>query len=364
MLLRLLLLLAVPAWAATLGPLAPPLFFSVEKNGFVELTLRGYSANGRAMKAYITSLPASGKLYQLSQPYSKYGTAPVHYEASDEITSASAASPVLVTGTRNRLIYVAPPNAPEPNGAWAFFKYKVVDNSPASSSLATVQLHPPSKVLVGSDFSTSTDDWVVKDNSANAADVSYEESRQGPLNFFLHTTDDEIDIRRDTRTDDTSDAKMWRFCAPIKFHGNYEVAYGGTLQYTLGSFAGDFSRLNTNRDSVVLTCKTCNEGYGMRFVQKDIPFDGRATTFTHVLTEASAHGWLKDPKNELTTVWSPPSQCEMVEMLSSIHELCILGDHTKWYESVGLDNVQIKAPSKNGKIPVGCLCANPGTQCA
>lgn len=52
-------------------------------------------------------------------------------------------------------------------------------------------------------------------------------------------------------------------------------------------------------------------------------------------------GWLKDSHNSLVTEWSAPTQCDMIQVLSSISSLRILGDFTSWYETVALDNVLI-----------------------
>ena len=67
------------------------------------------------------------------------------------------------------------------------------------------------------------------------------------------------------------------------------------------------------------------------------PFKGEATTFTLPLTEGA--GWLKDPQNTLKK-WEPPSKCDMIQVLSRLSSVHILGDWTTWYETVALDNVQ------------------------
>jgi hypothetical protein len=331
------------------------LSYQVSRNSLVEMTLRGHSTVGRKMVATIVSLPAQGKLYHLSQPYSKYGGSHPKYEASTEITSPNT----QVTDQLNRVIYVPPRGMAEPNGKWASFLYKVVDSKGETSYVGQVDLIPPANVLVGSDFSTNIDGWVIRSNGANAAPPAHEPSRQGPLNNFVHAQD----LLIDQGAGQTSDMEPWKFCVPAKFKGNYELAYGGTLEFTLGSFSGDFSKLNDMRESVVLECKTCNLNNGMRFVQKNLAFDGKVTKFNLKLDESAAAGWLKDPNNQNTLNWQPPaSACEMVEMLSSLSEICILGDHTKWYESIGLDSVTLTAGPSNS-IPHQCLCTNPGTQC-
>lgn len=345
-----LLVAAVPA---TSTPKAPPLRYAVAKGSSVEMTLRGYSAVGNTMGAVIISLPSLGSLYQLSQPYSDYGIEP-KYEASGEILAGNL--PMDVTDAKNRIVYVPPANTAEPNGVWASFHYKIQDSVSQVSQKGTVMLHAGSEVLVGSDFATDKDSWVVRDNGSSAPDLSYEASRQSLLNHFVHTTDNDIDISSGSSL---SDVKRWKFCAPGKYFGNYEVAYGGKLEYDMGSFAGNYLDLNDDLDSVILECTSCNMNRGMRFVLRNVPFTGAATHFAHTLTEAG--GWLKDPKNTLVA-WSAPTACEMVEMLSSLSEFCITGDHTKWYESVGIDNVAIKAGAQ-GSVPIDCVCSNPGTQC-
>lgn len=350
------LLLACSATSAS-SPKAPPLSFTVARNGDVELALRGFSKAGKhPLQAFISTLPPAGNLFMLSQPYRDSGTGP-KYEQSTLITSANLPVRVVDKPGQNRIVYVPPKGMAAPNGKWGSFDYHIIDSTGARSNLGKVDLLPPSNVIVGSDFSLNTDGWVCKGNGLTADPIQHEPSRQGKLNSFVHCTDDLIDISQST-----SENARWSFCAPVKFKQNYELAYGGSLEFTLGSFSGDFSQLNDRMESVVLECQTCNLGRGMRFVQRDLSFSGTVKSFTLELSESASAGWLKDPKNENTKGWNSPSPCEMVEMLSSISEICILGDHTKWYETVGLDSVAIKA-GKNHAIPKDCLCSNPGTQC-
>jgi len=302
--------------------------------------------------AYVVTLPKSGNLYFLSQPYAKHAASVARYEASDKIAQASPATPVLVKG--NRLIYVAPPNMAEPNGEWGRFQYKVQDSAGEFSHIGTVVLVPASKKLAASDFAINHDQWVIRGGSSTA-EVKYEVSKSGSLSQFIHATEDSINVRSGL-----SDANRWNFCAPHKYFGNFELAYGGTLGFTLGSFSGDFTTLNQDRDVVTLECSTCNLGNGMRFVMRDTPFDGSQQDFKFGLTETA--GWKKDPKNVVIKEWPQPTECEMVEMLSSLSEFCILGDHTVWYESVGLDNVAITAGDA-GAVSRSCLCTHPGTGC-
>lgn len=77
---------------------------------------------------------------------------------------------------------------------------------------------------------------------------------------------------------------------------------------------------------------------------------GDAIVLTLPLLETA--GWLKDPQNSLKA-WTVPSKCDLILVLSRLSDFRILGDWTKWYESVGLDDVQIL--NTVGQLP---RCAN------
>ncbi len=77
------------------------------------------------------------------------------------------------------------------------------------------------------------------------------------------------------------------------------------------------------------------------------PMDGKPRVVSVPLLESA---WRKDPKNTLMP-WTAPSQCEMVEVLGDISSLRILGDQTKWYESVAIDRVSYSVGSS---VPLAC----------
>lgn len=54
-----------------------------------------------------------------------------------------------------------------------------------------------------------------------------------------------------------------------------------------------------------------------------------------------AGGWVKDPQNALLP-WSAASQCDLIQVLSRLSKVSILGDWTAWYETVGLDDVRFE----------------------
>ncbi len=89
----------------------------------------------------------------------------------------------------------------------------------------------------------------------------------------------------------------------------------------------------------------------VKFADSSVVLDGKAKVVRVPLLEGS---WKKDPRNVLTAPqnWVHPTQCEMVEALQGITGLTILGDHTRWYESVGLDQVSITHGT--GGVPMAC----------
>jgi len=349
--------------AGNTTPKAPPLVFEVGANSHVVIRLRGYDLDGDKLKAYITSVPGTGEgeLYDLTQVYSEYGHEP-SYSTSTLISLSTGNH--KVTDKKKRLVYKAPPNTSAPRGKpWAKFTYIVKDGKGGISAEGTVTLVPQvasGGIVAGSDFTTGSDSWVIVDNGAKQG-IVHEKTSQGLLSYFVYSTDDVILIDPVTKDDN----RQWYFEAPSKFLGYQLHGYGGTLQFTLGAFSGDFGKTQSTRNSVILECTACAMHQGMRFVVRNLVWDGSTKVFTVPLTEL---GWLKDPKSTLASAkWNPPSECEMVEMLSNLSALKILGDYTQWHESVGLDDVKIvpglglSNSSKN--VNVNCLCANPGTQC-
>jgi hypothetical protein len=151
-----------------------------------------------------------------------------------------------------------------------------------------------------------------------------------------------IDATIQTDTVTGNDANLWYFQAPPKFRGNHWYAYGGELRFTLSSTEGDFSELNDAPNTAwlaILDCATCNRNAGVRLAwpQSASPaFDGTTASFVIPLHETA--GWLTDPKNTLLP-WQPPTQCAFVEVLSKLTGVSILGDFTRFYETVALDAI-------------------------
>eukprot|EP01034_Spumella_vulgaris_P026225 gene26225-32766_t len=197
-------------------------------------------------------------------------------------------------------------------------------------------------------------------NKVNAAAAGFEPYTRGPLlNHYIIGLDELINIERSGATDQS----LWYFDAPSKFSGNLGIAYGGTLQFTLGAFSGDFSQLNGDSVNVVLLdCATCQGpvslgvtlGFSISALRGSSSgmFSGNTKRFSIPLLEGLAVGWRKDPQNSLLE-WTTASQCDVIQVLSRLSRVRILGDWTTLQETVALDDVRVV--NTMGRIP---LCAS------
>ncbi|GMI32407.1 hypothetical protein TrCOL_g8022 [Triparma columacea] len=340
------------------APLSLHTVAEVAVGGNVVIPLLGYDTDiGHSLTATITSLPTTGKVYQLSDVYSKYGYDP---KVGTEITSVNT----VVTDSKMRVLYVRPTPDRELSGDFARFEYTVSDGTTgtAASSAGTVVVLGPSKNVVGSDFSSSNDGWTIEGNRVAGTAATYEASSRGSLNHYIYATDDSLNMQSDT------DKDLWYFSAPSSFLGWQGAVYGGTMEFTLSSFSGDFSAANLNSQSylVELYCSKCatNTGVTISYPLSATSFDGTTKTFSISMKETG--GWLRDPENTLQA-WTVPTKCDFIEVLSGLTHVKILGDFTKWYESVSIDNVSFKKSNAKSNIPVcaqgspdasSCTCTN------
>lgn len=321
----------------------------VESAGDAVVRLRGYDLDGDVLKYAITSVPTSGVLYQLSKVFSSYGYDPKEGENIK-------ATPTLVTGSKNRIYYRRPTPDSSTMNKWGTFTYTVSDGKKTSYD-ATVTFVPPSGALVGSNFLLSGEGWTIVGNKALSSPVKHEPySRGASLSQYVIASDDKINVGNQGGEDQS----LFYFQAPPAFLGNQGIAYGGQLQFTLAAFSGDFSSLNKKANLVELDCRTCvgpvGPGITLVFPLRSYPsaFKGDTTVFALELSENA--GWLKDPQNVLLP-WTTPSKCDMIQVLSRLSSLRILGDWTTWYETVALDNVQL-SNTKERPIPV-CAMVRP-----
>lgn len=324
------------------------------------IRLKGYHLTDPTLQYTITSPPSSGSLFQLSDVYSKYGYDP---KAGVAITSG----PSIVTGSNNRIYYKRPSPDADSNQLWDRITYTaatVVNTVPSYQGVTstkvgspsypgTITIVPASGALVGSNFLLSNEGWTIRGNKL-VQNATYEPySRGALLNHYIYGTDDKINVDCPS----CPDRSLWYFQAPISYLGNWGIAYGGSISFTLGAFSGDFTKINSDSNNlVILECANCvgpvGPGITLGFPIKNLPyiqFTGAPVQYTIPLLEGA--GWLKDPQNTLLK-WTTPSKCDMIQVLSRLTSFQILGDWTTWYESVALDNVQIS--NTKGQLP---LCA-------
>lgn len=315
--------------------------------GDVVIRLTGYDYDGDTLTYRILEAPKSGKLYQLSQVFSSYGYNPKN---GVQINSGDT----IVTGSNDRVYYKRPSPDAASNTKWDTFTFLVHDGH-TKSLVATVTIVPPGGQMVGSDFLLSNENWAISGNKVVLPAV-YEPYSRGPsLNHYILGTDDKINVQKPGGVD----SSLWYFTAPSKFLGNQGISYGGSIRFTISGFSGDFKSTNGDSHLVELECSSCVGpiGKGIMLVfpisAAQGTFSGNTRTFTIPLLEDK--GWLKDPQNSLVA-WSAPSKCDIIQVLSRMSSLRILGDWTNWYESVAIDNVGIF--NTKGQLPL-CSMQRP-----
>jgi hypothetical protein len=228
-----------------------------------------------------------------------------------------------------------------------------------STSLpGTITIVPPSGAIVGSDFFRSSEEWIITGNKLPVEIPTYEKLSRGPLlNYYIKHSDNLINNIPTDLSPSTFDQSLWYFEAPSsKYSGNYGISYGGNLSFSFVMLSGDIMKLNSEETTniILLECDDCDErnegtavsigirlGFSIAALRRrsPIPFlpaGGKPVTITIPLSETA--GWLKDPQNVLSP-WIRPSQCDIIQVLSRLSKIRILGDWTTSYESVAIDNV-------------------------
>lgn len=334
-------------------PIALHQLVEVGVAGDAVIRLTGYDYDGDQLTYTIIEPPKSGKLYQLSQVFSSYGYNP---KAGVQIIS----SDTVVTGSNDRVYYKRPSPDAASNGKWDTFTF-IVHDGRTKSLVATVTIVPPGGQMVGSDFLLSNENWMISGNKALMPSIYEPFSRGAMLNHYILGSDDKINVQKPGG----ADASLWYFDAPSKFMGNQGIAYGGSLRFTLSGFSGDFKSSNADSHLVELECSTCIGpiGKGIMLVfpisAAQGVFSGSTMSFTIPLQEDK--GWLKDPQNSLA-VWKSPSKCDLIQVLSRLSSLRILGDWTTWYETVAIDNVGIF--NAKGMLPLCSLQRPDASVCS
>lgn len=213
-------------------PIALHQLVEVDVAGDAVIRLKGYDFDGDALTYRILEAPKSGKLYQLSQVFSSYGYNPKN---GVQINSGDT----IVTGSNDRVYYKRPSPDATSNSKWDTFTFLVHDGH-FKSLVATVTIVPPGGQLVGSNFLLSNEEWTMSGNKATMEAVYEPYSRGAALNHYILGTDDKINVQKPGG----ADLSLWFFNSPSKFLGNQGISYGGSLQFTLSGFSGDFKSTN------------------------------------------------------------------------------------------------------------------------
>ena len=335
-----------------------------ESKGIV-IRLQRVEKSGKRLTCVISQLPERGTLYQLSNVYSSHGYEPIQ---GTKIT----ANHTTITGSNNR-VYYKPANQRLCSEHADRFAYTVTAHAQhaqakgeaqantqqanANANEGTVTIVDSSGTIVCSDFLLGPDDWTIIGNKASVSAPIYEPySRNKLCNHYIYATDNHnhISTTNPMRTPISQrDKALWYFNAPSKMLGNMGIAYGGYISFVISIFAGDMKQMNQGVNLVELEGKT---GMTLGYPMPTEPIINNMASFKIELTETSI--WQK-VNQDPTTPHKGPSKCEFIQVLSQQSGLRILGDLTRWTETVALDNVYIigNTNNNNNNSPIIPLCA-------
>ena len=327
----------------------------------IVIRLQGVEKSGKRLIYVISQLPAHGTLYQLSNVYSSHGYEPIQ---GKQITTKNT----TITGSNNR-VYYKPAHRRLCSEHADRFAYTVfahaqhaqakgdaqATNTPqqANANEGTITIVNTDGTIVCSDFLLGPDGWTIIGNKERVSPPIYEPySRNNFINHYIYATDNHVHIS--TTKHSQRDKALWYFNAPSKMLGNMGIAYGGYISFVMSIFAGDMKQMNQGVNLVELECSRC--GYKIGYPMPTNPIKNNMASFKIELTETSI--WQK-VNQDTTTPHKGPSKCEFIQVLSQLSGLRILGDLTRWTETVALDNVYIigNTNNNNNNSPIIPLCA-------
>jgi hypothetical protein len=82
--------------------------------------------------------------------------------------------------------------------------------------------------------------WTITGNKQKYNATFEAFSRGSLLNHYIYGSEDNINVM----SSGDKDNSLWYFEAPNSYLGNFGIAYGGALKFTLGAFSGDFTKTN------------------------------------------------------------------------------------------------------------------------
>jgi hypothetical protein len=166
----------------------------------------------------------------------------------------------------------------------------------------------PTEPLLASAFDTDTEGWTANDG---ATPIEYD-----PAGFVCASDQDFIDA--------------WYFIAGDQWPGDRSAAYGGSLVYELKQSATDGIQ-NTVPYNVVLM----GDGLTLQYQAVGNP----STDFTrYVIPLVASEGWQVAGRDD------PPSQDQMIQVLSDLEEMHIIGEFRGDEDTGCLDNVALYPP--------------------
>lgn len=302
----------------------------------VDVKLRAFDTAGRPLSYRLKTLPKTGVLTLPAQVYCDYGYMP-------KDLGAKAVTGVTLSCASVHVVYTYPATMRPPVGRMDIFHFVASADGglsfPYQAAVHVVSSAVSPAVLSSADFSTNTESFLAIDDKGTWP-VTHEPTSIGAaMNRYIHASD--------------RDRGVWWFLLPSKFLGDQAMSYGGAISFALSSSAGDFSQTKLRPKSVgsraaggawgvMLDCATCAHGAGITlgYPLEQLGFTGTTKSVSVPLKESV---WKKDPQNTLDLVWAAPTKCELVEVLSKLSAIRILGDFTTGRESVSLDNVRVAA---------------------
>lgn len=190
------------------------------------------------------------------------------------------------------------------------------------------------KVLYKSAFRMDNENWQITGNRKMEPAVHQTYTIDPDISHYIMFKDNLMNPDYKTRNDNS----LWFFESP-KITMNPSPKEGtisvrgaqcpSQLSFTLTSFAGDFAVANANTNTHLVAIR--NEDKCITFQAPH--FDGKTRTFVIPLSNPLL--WKKERTHETIT------EDEMTAMFLGPFTLEILGDWTRGYEVIGLDNVMI-----------------------
>lgn len=153
------------------------------------------------------------------------------------------------------------------------------------------------------------------------------------------------------------------------WRGNQGAAYGGAIRFLLHGLEGDFwsieeggameggGGMHSEKYPLVrLVCRSCGANQGVELGHfasaSEVQRVGEASParFEVPLVEGA---WLRRPRGQLAetqgrAAWKPVGACDLVEVLSDLSSVSILGDLLEGHEAVALDGVEVVARGAPG----------------